>query len=157
VIALKPKFGPGDWFALPLPDENWAVGRIARCNGPALLGYFFGPRRSEVPALSQLSNLKAGDAIWIHEFGYLGLRNGDWPVLDGADEFDSAAWPMPMFGMQDLRGDYWGLYYLEDKPNTEFRRIRITQEEYERLPREGGAGHLYVCNWLNRILPPLES
>ena len=105
---MKPKFGPGDWFAVPLPDGTWAVGRIARRGGPILFGYFFGPRRRQVPTLTEVASLRPEDAAYVTRFGYLGLREGEWPIL-GAEDFDRSAWPMPMVGMHDLRGNCWGL------------------------------------------------
>jgi hypothetical protein len=131
------------------------VGRIARRNGPVLLGYFFGPRREQVPTLAEVISLRAKDAFWVQKFGYLGLREGEWPILGGSDDFDPAAWPMPRFGMHDLRGDYWGIDYPEDKPNTPWRRVQITEEEYAKLPSEGSAGDGYVSEWLDLNLPPL--
>jgi hypothetical protein len=154
---VKPKFRAGDWFTVPLVDGTWAVGRIGRRNGPVLLGYFFGPRRPHLPSLEDVESLRAENADWVHTFGYLGLREGEWPILGGSDDFDPTAWPMPMFGMHDLRGEYWGIYYPEDKPNTNFCRKPITAEEFASLPKLGTAGDRFVCEWLDSILPPLEA
>jgi hypothetical protein len=151
------KFGAGDWFAVPLPDGNWVVGRIARRGGPALLGYFFGPRRAELPALAELKSLHAADAVWVTKFSYLGLRDGEWPILHGAEDFDSTAWPMPMFPVRGPDGSYEAMFYPEDKPGTQPILVSVTKEVFERLPKGGAAGSKYVENWLDRILPPLDN
>lgn len=77
------KFGEGDWFALPIKDGGWALGLIARRRprSSTLLGYFFGPRRQSPPILADATGLDPSDADLIHVFGYLGLKNGEWPVL----------------------------------------------------------------------------
>src|SRR5687768_5375020 len=79
----------GDWFAVPLRDGGWAVGRVARMPPPPkrgihLLGYFFGPRRDRVPALDDVADLAPEAAISIERFSDLGLVRGTWPVLGGA-------------------------------------------------------------------------
>jgi len=154
---MKPKFGPGDWFAVPLSDGTWAAGRIARRGGPTLVGYFFGPRRREVPTLAEVASLRPEDAVYVRKFGYLGLREGEWPILGGAEEFDRASWPMPMFGMHDVRGEYWGLIYDENRPSALLRQVRITAEEFTKVPSAGAAGDIFVAEWLDSILPPVDD
>ncbi|MGH9822314.1 MAG: Imm26 family immunity protein [Blastocatellia bacterium] len=48
----------GDWFAVPLDDQGYALGMIARARprGRMLFGYFIGPRRREAPALAEVSD-----------------------------------------------------------------------------------------------------
>lgn len=48
----------GDWLGVPLREGGYAVGLVARANPDGvLLGYFFGPRRMEVPMLGDVKNL----------------------------------------------------------------------------------------------------
>ncbi|GAB3682864.1 hypothetical protein GCM10028814_20400 [Angustibacter aerolatus] len=57
----RQRYGPGSWFAVPLRTEGFAVGLVAR--GPRRLGvcgYFFGPRRADVPEAHELSGLTPG-------------------------------------------------------------------------------------------------
>jgi hypothetical protein len=77
----KVKYREGDWFAVPLRDVGYAVGLIARANpGGVLLGYFFGPRRSEVPGLEDVAGLRPGDAVLVRMFGHLGIVRGEVAV-----------------------------------------------------------------------------
>ena len=85
----KVKYGEGDWFAVPLIDGGFAVGLIARANpSGVLLGYFFGPQRSEVPAVEGIAGLRPGDAVLVRKFGHLGIVQGKWPLLGRLDGWD---------------------------------------------------------------------
>jgi hypothetical protein len=92
----KVKYREGDWFAVPLRDGGFAVGLVARANpGVVLLGYFFGPMRSEVPKLEDLAGLQPGDAVLIGMFGHLAIVQGKWPLLGRLDGWDRRDWPTP--------------------------------------------------------------
>lgn len=91
---VKVNYREGDWFALPLREGGFAVGVIARANPEAaLLGYFFGPRRGEVPSLGELSDLRAGDAV----LGRLVTTGDSWEPfrlvdVDGSAVGSVSAW-----------------------------------------------------------------
>lgn len=93
----------GTWFAVPLREDGFAVGRIARMapRGRILLGYFFGPRLSAIPALKTVERLKLQQAIWAKRFGYLGLFEGHWPIIGDSENWNREEWPMPEFFMKD--------------------------------------------------------
>jgi hypothetical protein len=101
-------YGEGDWFAVPLREGGFAVGVIARAmphKEGILLGYFFGPRRDDVPTLDELKSLSASDAVLVDRFGHLGLVRGTWPLLGRIDGWDRGAWPTPAFGrFEELTG-----------------------------------------------------
>ena len=42
-----------------------------------VVGYFYGPKRSEVPGETELENLTPDEAISIHRFGDLSLIEGE--------------------------------------------------------------------------------
>jgi hypothetical protein len=73
----KVQYREGDWFAVPLRGGGFGLGLIARANpGGVLLGYFFGPLRSEVPKLEDVASLRPGDAVLVRKFGHLGIVGG---------------------------------------------------------------------------------
>jgi Immunity protein 26 len=94
----KVKYLEGDWFAVPLLDGGFGVGVIARANPKAaLLDYFFGLPRAEIPTLSDVADLKPGDAVLIRKFGHLGIVQGRWPLMGRIDGWDRQEWPTPVF------------------------------------------------------------
>jgi hypothetical protein len=49
----KVRYRKGDWSAVPLRDAGYGIGLLARANPESLLlGYFFGPKRDDVPSLT---------------------------------------------------------------------------------------------------------
>ena len=151
----------GDWFAVPLRDGGWAVGRVARMPPPPkrgihLLGYFFGPRRDRVPALEEVASLAPEGAVSVEMFSDLGLVEGRWPVIGGSrDEWasDRDRWPMPAFGYHyDNLGRFYRREYPDDPRQPMLRQVRISAEEYALLPRDGFAFHGAVEIRLTRLL-----
>jgi hypothetical protein len=134
----------GDWFAVPLRDGGWAVGRVARMPPPkrgiTLLGYFFGPHCESVPSLAAVANLAPEEAVSIELFHDLGLIEGRWPVLGGAGPAwaeQRERWPMPAFGFHDeLLGRYFRREYDDDPRHLFVRQVAITEDEFARLPRD---------------------
>ena len=140
----KVKYREGDWFAVPLEGGGYAVGLIARANpGGVLLGYFFGPRRSEVPALGDVAGLQSGDAVLIRKFGHLGIVQGKWPLLGRVDDWDRRDWPTPVFiRYEELTGRSFRVFYNDDDPNEVLREEQVAPGTAEQAPKDGlmGAG-----------------
>ena len=75
----------GDWFAVPLRTDGFAVGVVARAGtGGVLLGYFFGPRRQAQAGIDDVRHLRPEQAVLVGRFGHLGLTGGTWPLLGRA-------------------------------------------------------------------------
>jgi immunity protein 26 of polymorphic toxin system len=90
---VTPPYREGDWFAVPLRDNAYGVGLAARVDGKGgVLGYFFGPRRTELPDLSELAALSAGDSVLVRQFGDLSLLKREWPVIRAAARME----PQPL-------------------------------------------------------------
>jgi hypothetical protein len=144
----KPSYGEGDWFAVPLRDGGFGVGVIARANrNGVLLGFFFSPKHAEPPARAAVAALEPGDAVLVRRFGHLGLKNGTWPVLGPAGEWDRELWSVTRFGRREpLRGLAFVEVYDDDDPNKHVATERATAEEVDRLPEDGlsGAGAIEV-------------
>ncbi len=149
-------YGEGDWFAVPLSGGGFALGIVARMapNGTVLLGYFFGPRLPDIPALDGLLTRRPQDALLVSKFGDLGLSGLRWPVIGKLPQWDRTVWPMPDFGRDDLLRDdvYWRVRYPGDNPNGEPYETRISKAEYDQLPEDGIEGSAYLEARLNRML-----
>jgi hypothetical protein len=146
----------GDWFAVPLPGGGYAVGLVARASriGKILLGYFFGPRRDEVPALSELLELQAGDAVLVDLFGDLSLYNREWPLLGSTPQWDRTRWPMPVFGEVDEDAGFgWRVEHPTEDPTIEPVLKRVSRAEASRLPEYHLMGAEAVADHLDGILP----
>jgi hypothetical protein len=136
----------GDWFAVPLREGGYGVGIVARANpGAALLGYFFGPRHTDVPSLDDVANLKPADAVLVGKFGHLGLTGGTWPILGRVQGWDRDQWPMPVFvRYEELTGRSFHVFYDDSDPNKLVREVQIEPGAIEQGPKDGlmGAGYL---------------
>jgi hypothetical protein len=158
----KPDYHQGDWFAVPLDQGGYALGIIARTNPlGVLLGYFFGPRRAELPTLDDVAALRAGDAVLIARFADRGLRGRSrsgrqWLVLGRLADWDRSAWPMPVFGRVDAQtGHVYRVFYLDNDPGSRPRRARAASYDIsvvKSLPRDGMASPDEVERWLDGLL-----
>lgn len=106
----------GTWFAVPLRSDGYAIGVAARIDGRGgILGYFFGPKRDALPREVEISRLSADAAVWIGQFGDLGLLKGEWPIICHSQDWDRGRWPMPRFARVDEHaGRAWLTTYSED-------------------------------------------
>lgn len=140
----KTKYREGDWFAVPLREGGYAVGVVARANPQGvLLGYFFGPRREELPSLANVTGATKDDAVLVRKFADVGLQQGRWPILGRLEEWDRAAWPMPVFVRhEELTGRSFKVFYDDDDPNTFLREEPAPPGVAEHAPKDGlmGAG-----------------
>jgi hypothetical protein len=154
-MARKLPYAEGDVFAVPLEgDGGYGVGVVARASkkGPTL-GYFFGPRRDEVPELSDVQDLEAVDNVLVAKFGDLGLIRGRWPIIGALPGWRREEWPMPAFGRDEqLSGRYLRVEYADDDPNSRPCEIEVSREEFERLPEDGLAGFGFIEARLTRVL-----
>jgi immunity protein 26 of polymorphic toxin system len=89
----------GQFFLLPIERGHFAVGLIARApaRGGVLLGYFFGPRRSQAPGAQGLNALHPEQATLVCRFKDSALYRGEWQLLTPLEGFTRAAWPIPAF------------------------------------------------------------
>lgn len=143
-----PKFGEGTWIAVPLRDEGFAVGRIARAKRSILLGYFFGIRFYSPPLITDVEHFTASEAILVGTFGYLGLKQGKWPVLGKGENWDRTQWPMPrMVRHEEITGRILGVHYDDDDPSIFLGEEVITAGEAAQGPEDGlmGAGFVELA------------
>jgi hypothetical protein len=101
----KLPYKEGTWFAIPLQQGGYAVGRVARLSGDGIiLAYFFGPKRETVPTLADLGSLTPDSALAVVRAGDLGLIEGSWPIIGDAPVWEREKWPMPAFVRRDEIG-----------------------------------------------------
>lgn len=148
------KYREGDWFAVPLRGAGFAVGLVARANpGGVLLGYFFGPLRSEVPALEDIAHLRASDAVLVQKFGHLGIVQGKWPLLGRLDGWDRRKWPTPVLvRYEELTGRSFQVFYDDDDPARVLREKQVAPGEAEQAPKDGLMGAGFAEGALTRLL-----
>lgn len=140
----KTNYREGDWFALPLREGGFGIGVVARTNPDGvLLGYFFGPRRDDVPSVDAVADLKPPDAVLVAMFGHLGLKKGTWPIIGRIDGWERVDWPMPPFvRYEELTGRSIKVLYDDNDPNRVIREEQVQPGVAEQLPKDGllGAG-----------------
>jgi regulator of ribonuclease activity B len=152
-VKGRRKIKPGSWAAVPLRhDAGYAVGLVARVGGAGavLLGYFFGPRRPHVPALSDVLHYRPGDAVLIAMFG---MGNAQWPQLGEHPAWDPAEWPIPTFGrIVDPPGIGVRVEYPDDDPGATPKETRITVEAAKELPADRYSGPGAIEFYLTKLL-----
>ena len=99
----KIKYSEGQWFAVTLPGGGYALGIIVRGNYRTKggLGYFFGPRYSNVPIGVDTLSKDKDNSIHIGFFSDLGIIRGEWPLISGGKPFSREDWPVPFFRRLD--------------------------------------------------------
>jgi hypothetical protein len=143
----------GDWFAVPLRDGGYALGVAARVEGRGgVLGYFFGPRRRQVPTAEDTRELSAAGAILVQKFGDPGLLNGTWPILPRTTDWNRNDWPMPAFGT--VFGGGASRREYDESTFSLLSVVPVTPEEASRLPEDSVDGYIALEIRLNRLLKP---
>jgi hypothetical protein len=151
---MSRRYREGDWFAVPLDQGGYGVGCIARANPDGiLLGYFFGPARTAVPNLSELSSPSIADAVLVCRFGHLGLRQGTWPLIGAIASWDRRQLPIPEFGrMEELSGRAFAVQYRDDDIGKVENERQISINELAPLPSDGLFGAVAVEKMLSNLL-----
>lgn len=148
-VAGRARYQEGDWFAVPLRTDGFAVGVVARSSPKGvLLGYFFGPKRSGVPTTAEVQDLTPEAAAAVRKFGHLGLRDGKWPIIGRLPGWDRTSWPIPtMVRYEELTGRTLRVHYDPDDPNRVLSEEVVQPGTAEQGPRDGlaGAGFMEIC------------
>lgn len=152
----KLPYKEGTWFAMPLRQGGYSVGRVTRHipgEGPIILAYFFGPRREAVPALGELESLTPDAAIKVIRVSDLGLVDGSWTIIGDSPEWRREDWPIPVFiRKDDLGRAAWLVEYADDDPNRVVFEQRVPYDTagYERDSLSGsGAAEIKVSRILS--------
>jgi hypothetical protein len=150
---VKRKYEEGTWFAVPLRTSGFAIGVIARKKAryPILLGYFFGPKRDELPSFDETRCLSASAAIEVCRFGDLHVHDGTWPLLGLDATFRRENWPFPKFGRVPPVGACSLIEYGHD-PASPIRQTVISHADAVRQPQDCMCGAGSVEIGLTRLL-----
>ena len=144
IVRRPVKVHEGDWYAVPLRSGGYGVGAIARTGKRgALFGYFFGPKRQQLPTLDDVRSLRAQDAIFCGQFGDLGIQNGEWPLIGRLDQWDRCEWPLPEFGRieDEARGIAWIVSYANVDLSEQGEKRQCSVADARRLAADGTYGH----------------
>jgi hypothetical protein len=150
----KAKYGEGDAFAVPLDDGSHAAALVARRGrGLLALGYFFGPRRTSLPTLAELTTLGPSDAVLVCRFSALAIKEGSWPRVGHLSPWDRDRWPVPGFrsGSTLVTGEAARADY-DDALNLVGERL-VSREEFASLADSGTYGSRAVELELSQGLP----
>jgi hypothetical protein len=155
MATTKVAYCEGDWFAVPLRNGGFALGLAARVTKKrSVLGYFFGPRKSEMPSPHDIGRLAAEDAVLICIFGDLGLANGEWPIIAKHESWQREKWPLPTFGHIDIVDSNKAFVrkYSDTDLDEFVLEYEIAPEEARALPKDGLFGYGAVEITLTKLL-----
>lgn len=143
----------GDWFTVPLPGGDAAVGHAVRVvQGSITLTYFF-TAPSDSPTLEACRELAPRDAITAQVCGGMGIRNGEWQLL-GTVDVDPAEWPVPEFERRDTTrfgGDHLYLVTLDSNLSAT-DTVEISTEEAGLRPPDGMCGYIAAANYVQHLI-----
>lgn len=147
-------FKEGTWFAVPLAQSGYALGRVGRHSpeGDVILGYFFGPKRRRVPTLDEVEHLEPNEAVAVFCSSELGIMDGTWPIIGNSRRWERERWPIPGFVRRDpISRTAWRVIYSESDPSTVVAEERIPYEAVGLQP-DRYSGHKAAEIHLSRIL-----
>lgn len=152
----KLPYKEGDWYAVPLQTGGYCLGVVARADGRGrVLGYFFGPPRTQVPTQEDTQGLWADDAKLIAMFGDLGLLRGEWPIVGPSADWERGCWPVPAFARTNLMGQSCRVVY--DDGLQRVGETPARPEALRGLPEDAACGYVSIQIQLTRLLPPGEG
>ena len=128
-MKYKISYKEGTWFAVPLRNGGYGIGVVARTKKARILGYFFGPRREDVPKLEDISILKPDSAVLVVRVGDLGLVKGEWPIIGESPSWKRDDWLMPIFIRREpISFRNWRIFYSDTDPSHRIKEVRESSE-----------------------------
>jgi hypothetical protein len=150
--SKKIKAMEGYLVAVPLNQNGYGLGLVARKNKRVCLGYFFNRVYSTLPMDVSPGEMDKKDVILIAKFSSLGIEDGSWPIIKSLQEFNPFDWPIPVFQGKDYLAErYFAIVYEEDIMN-EKKRYSISQQEASTLFEHGLHGYISLQNALSKRL-----
>lgn len=155
-MAVQQRYREGDWFAVPLDDGRYVLGRISRHSHGIVFGYFFAPAFDHVPTLEEAGGRTAEESFLQMRFSHLGLRDGEWPVLGQTGDWGRDAWPLLEFENRlVVKGRPDVLYAVRLDEETVARMVsrrKVDLSEAGRRPEEALYGDLAAVTELRKRL-----
>lgn len=152
-------FKEGSWFAVPLRNSGYAIGIAARKTkkSNAILGYFFGPKRMDLPNETDIGKLTPNSAMKVIICSDLHLKRGNWSIIANLEKFNRSDWPMPKFVWTDPISQQKFLNtYCEDAPH----KLAASQEyrgDISGFEPDVGYGSGAIEIILTKLLDPVAS
>ncbi|MDX6740734.1 immunity 26/phosphotriesterase HocA family protein [Actinocorallia sp. A-T 12471] len=147
-MARSLPYATGDVVAVPLRDEGFALGVVARADGKGIaLGYFFGQRVDTLDNVAGPFDLEPGNASKICRFGDRGIIKGLWQVVGRVAEWDPEQWPVPTFCRN---GEV--LVQYDDQTLKIVSELKSSPQGCKDLPEDGLEGSGFVEIKLTRLL-----
>lgn len=154
-------YSEGTWFGVPLGDDQYGLGVVARSNQKVgvILAYFFSPIFTSLPPMTNLPFLTSDDSIMVIHVGDLGLVNGEWPVIGKLKHWDRKQWPTPSFVRREpVSNRCWKVVYSDDDPNMIISETLISEVEARKYDLDALAGYKSAEHALaKRLTDGLES
>lgn len=148
MVKREANLHEGDFFLVPLRDDCYGLGLAAQVlRSEITLGFFFHEMKKDAPSLQDLTTLSVKDTILVRKFGDIHLRNGSWPVIGKHPNWNRSAWQVAGFGRHELLSDRkWRDEYNDNDIGNFIKAVRITDDEYQNLPRNvlSGSGALKI-------------
>jgi hypothetical protein len=157
MVKKRIKYSEGQWFAVPLRDDGYAIGIIVRGEYKTKggLGYFFGPRYSNIPSGEETFAKNKENAILVGIFGDLGIITGEWPLIQNGKPFIREEWPVPLFKRIDSFNEDIALIVEYDEENIPGRPVRetiTTTDSVLEFPDDGVYGSGSIEKTLTNLL-----
>jgi hypothetical protein len=143
----------GTLFAIPLPNNCFGIGLIARINGSVLLCYFLKRKFCMMPSFEVANSMyKECDGNFIvQKVGSLGLDKKVWTVLGILEKWERNSWPVPIFKRKILLTEKYYLVYYDDSLQNSTEKVVEYSKELDMLPNDGTAGYLIIEEKLAKI------
>jgi hypothetical protein len=123
---IKPK--EGNLFAIPLTQDGYGIGLVAREYKTITLGYFFDIVYQDIPEKINDKDIRNWGIALIGKFSSPGIKNGEWPLLKTDFIFNKEEWPIPIFKTQEpLTEKYYAVKVDSTLMNDD--RYLISEEE----------------------------
>lgn len=154
VSKKRLSYTEGSWIAVPLADQTYALGLIARANGKGgILAYFFGPRLDQLPSVIDPEMHRGDQVVLVARCGDLGLLDSSWKILGRVSDWNREVWAMPTFGRLESSGTRGFRLQISEADLVTIVRMEATSpEEANALPPNYIWGHKAVEKELSRIL-----
>lgn len=124
---------PGLWFLIPLAEDSFGIGLIARSGRSGIaLAYLFERVVVTPPTPHELSQLTANDAAITCRIMVNRIEEERWPSLGSTPGWNPDEWPMPTF--VNLNSQL-AVTYSDDEPARAIKRERRSAEELAGLGR----------------------
>jgi len=155
-MRRKLQYEEGDCFLIPLNNDGYARGVVARMNGKGgVFGYFFGPRIADIKGIGSDGCENPAGAIMIGHFEDNGFKAGNWHVISKVPNWSRVSWPMPPSVHAPNKNAKFGNVILYDENSLEMikhREVNLSELDRDKFVAGGKMGFQFVESKLSRFL-----